>query len=57
MKSDIVTFPSIQTTARDSKTEDHVANATDSVSIIDTVTYFWLESWRNLYNHRNFDGC
>lgn len=33
-----VTFPSIQTTARDSKTEDHVANATDSVSIIDTVT-------------------
>ena len=38
-----VTFPSIQTTARDSKTEDHVANATDSVSIIDTVTYSGLK--------------
>ena len=38
-----VTFPSIQTTARDSKTEDHVANATDSVSIIDTVTYYGLK--------------
>ena len=38
-----VTFPSIQTTARDSKTENHVANATDSVSIIDTVTYSGLK--------------
>ena len=38
-----VTFPSIQTTARDSKTEDHVANASDSVSIIDTVTYSGLK--------------
>ena len=38
-----VTFPSIQTTARDSKTEDHVANATDSASIIDTVTYSGLK--------------
>ena len=38
-----VTFPSIQTTARDAKTEDHVANATDSISIIDTVTYSGLK--------------
>ena len=38
-----VTFPGIQTTARDAKTEDHVANATDSVSIIDTVTYSGLK--------------
>lgn len=42
-----VTFPSIQTTARDSKTEDHVANATDSVSIIDTVTYSGLKVGEN----------
>lgn len=42
-ENQIVTFPSIQTTARDSKTEDHVANATDSVSIIDTVTYSGLK--------------
>ncbi len=42
-----VTFPSIQTTARDSKTEDHVANATDFVSIIDTVTYSGLKVGEN----------
>ena len=29
-----VTFPDIQTTARDNVTEDHVSNAADSVTII-----------------------
>ncbi len=34
-----VTFPGIQTTARDNVTEDHVSNATDSITIVDTVAY------------------
>ena len=38
-----VTFPDIQTTARDNVTEDHVSNAADSVTIIDTVTYTGLK--------------
>ena len=39
-----VTFPDIQTTARDNVTEDHVSNAADSVTIIDTVTYTGLKA-------------
>lgn len=39
-----VTFPDIQTTARDNVTEDHVSNAADSVTIIDTVTYTGLNA-------------
>ena len=39
-----VTFPGIQTTARDNVTEDHVSNAADSVTIIDTVTYTGLKA-------------
>ena len=38
-----VTFPNIQTTAHDNITEDHVSNATDSITIIDTVTYTGLK--------------
>ena len=38
-----VTFPDLQTTARDSVTEDHVSNPSDSVSIIDTVSYSGLK--------------
>ena len=34
-----VTFPDIQTTARDNVTEEHVSNATDSITIVDTVAY------------------
>ena len=39
-----VTFPDVQTTARDNVTEDHVSNAADSVTIIDTVTYTGLKA-------------
>ena len=38
-----VTFPGIQTTARDNVTEDHVSNATDSITIVDTVAYTGLK--------------
>ncbi len=38
-----VAFPNIQTTAHDNITEDHVSNATDSITIIDTVTYTGLK--------------
>ncbi len=38
-----VTFPNIQTTAHDNITEDHVSNATDSITIIDTVAYTGLK--------------
>ena len=38
-----VTFPVIQTTARDNVTEDHVSNATDSITIVDTVAYTGLK--------------
>ena len=38
-----VTFPDIQTTARDNVTEDHVSNATDSITIVDTVAYTGLK--------------
>lgn len=39
-----VTFSGIQTTARDNVTEDHVSNAADSITIIDTVTYTGLKA-------------
>ncbi len=38
-----VIFPGIQTTARDNVTEDHVSNATDSITIVDTVAYTGLK--------------
>lgn len=38
-----VTLPGIQTTARDNVTEDHVSNATDSITIMDTVAYKGLK--------------
>ena len=38
-----VIFPGIQTTARDNVTEDHVSNATDSITIVDTVVYTGLK--------------
>ena len=38
-----VTFPNIQTTAHDNITEDHASNATDSITIIDTVAYTGLK--------------
>lgn len=38
-----VTFPGIQTTARDNVTEDHVSNATDSITIVDKVAYTGLK--------------
>lgn len=38
-----VTFPGIQTTARDNVTEDHVSNATDSITIVDMVAYTGLK--------------
>ena len=38
-----VTFPGIQTTARDNVTEDHVSNTTDSITIVDTVAYTGLK--------------
>ena len=38
-----VTFPGIQTTARDNVTENHVSNATDSITIVDTVAYTGLK--------------
>ena len=38
-----VTFPGIQTMARDNVTEDHVSNATDSITIVDTVAYKGLK--------------
>jgi len=34
-----VVFPDLKTTARDSETDDHVSNADDSITIIDTVSY------------------
>ena len=37
-----VTFPGLKTTARDSETDDHVSNADDSITIIDTVEYSGL---------------
>ena len=42
-ENQIVTFPGIQTTARDNVTEDHVSNATDSITIVDTVAYTGLK--------------
>ena len=37
-----VVFPDLKTTARDSETDDHVSNADDSITIIDTVEYSGL---------------
>ncbi len=37
-----VVFPGLKTTARDSQTDDHVSNADDSITIIDTVEYSGL---------------
>ena len=37
-----VVFPGLKTTARDSETDDHVSNADDSITIIDTVEYSGL---------------
>ena len=37
-----VVFPGLKTTARDSQTDDHVSNADDSITIIDTVKYSGL---------------
>lgn len=39
-----VSFPSIQTTALDSDTEDHVARADDSITIVDTIVYCGLKA-------------
>ena len=38
-----VVFPGLKTTARDSQTDDHVSNADDSITIIDTVEYSGLQ--------------
>ena len=37
-----IVFPDLKTTARDSETDDHVSNADDSITIIDTVEYSGL---------------
>ena len=43
MKTRPLHSPGIQTTARDNVTEDHVSNATDSITIVDTVAYTGLK--------------